>query len=196
MMRIHKEKKEDVMRRKLFGKLLFPALVIGMLTAGVVAVSCGSNPPFAPFGSTVEILDPPGDVFIPNNGLTTLLVQALVTGPDGEPLNDVRVIWIASFAGENDFVVDTNGDNVPDARALQLVDDQACSPDRCANTPLQEWFSMGAFVDSPFETLTNDRGIAFIDILISGEDIIDPAFLEASTNSGSVDVVEFTVNVP
>jgi hypothetical protein len=55
---------------------------------------------------------------------------------------------------------------------------------------------MGAFVDSPFETLTDDRGIAFVDILISGEDIVDPAFLEASTDSGSVDVVEFTINVP
>lgn len=187
------------MRRKLIGQLIFPALVVVFLAAGLAAGGCGSNPPFAPFGSTVTILDPPGDVLIPDNGLTTLLVQAQVTSPDGEPLNDVRVTWIASFAGQNDFVVDTNGDNVPDARALQLVDDRACSPNRCANTPLQEWFSMGAFVDSPFETLTNDRGIAFIDILISGEDIIDPAFLEATTESGgddSVDVVEFTVKVP
>ncbi|MGH7851084.1 MAG: hypothetical protein ACREOP_12370 [Thermodesulfobacteriota bacterium] len=55
---------------------------------------------------------------------------------------------------------------------------------------------MGAFVDSPFETLTDNRGIAFVIILLSGEDIIDPAFLEASTDSGSVDVVEFSVNVP
>lgn len=188
------------MNRKLTGKLLFPSIIALMLTAGVIAVSCGgANPPFAPFGSTVTILDPPAGVLIPDNGLTTLLVQAQVTSPEGEPLNDVRVVWIASFAGENDFVVDTNGDNVPDARALQLVDDQACSPDRCALTPLQEWFSMGAFVDSPFETLTNNRGIAFVDILISGEDIIDPAFLEATTEGGgdgSVDVVEFSVNVP
>jgi hypothetical protein len=185
------------MNRKIMGKLLFPSMIAVMLTAGVIAVSCGgANPPFAPFGSTVEILDPPGDVAIPDNGLTTLLVQAIVTGPDGEPLNSVRVIWIASFAGGNDFVVDTNGDNVPDARALQLVNDDACEPKRCALTSITEWFSMGAFVDSPFETLTDDRGIAFVDILISGEDIVDPAFLEASTDSGSVDVVEFTINVP
>jgi len=185
------------MNRKIMGKLLFPSIIAVMLTAGVIAVSCGgANPPFAPFGSTVEILDPPGDVGIPNNSLTTLLVQAIVLGPDGEPLNSVRVIWIASFAGQNDLVVDTNGDNVGDARAVQLVNDDACEPKRCALTPITEWFAMGAFVDSPFETLTDDRGIAFVDILISGEDIIDPAFLEASTDSGSVDVVEFSINVP
>lgn len=185
------------MNRKLTGKLLFPSIIALMLTAGVIAVSCGgANPPFAPFGSTVEILDPPAGVFIPDNGLTTLLAQAQVLGPEGEPLNSVRVIWIASFAGRNDFVVDTDGDNVPDARALQLVNDDACAPKRCALTDITEWFAMGAFVDSPFETLTDDRGIAFVDILISGEDIIDPAFLEASTDSGSVDIVEFTVNVP
>ncbi len=188
------------MNRKLTGKLLFPSIIALMLTAGVIAVSCGgANPPFAPFDSTVTILDPPTDVLIPDNGLTVIPVQAQVVGPDGEPLNDVRVTWIVSFGSENDFVVDTNGDNVPDARALQLVDDKACTPDRCANTPLQEWFSMGAFVDSPFETLTNNRGIAFVDILISGEDIIDPASLEATTlggGDGSVDIIQFSVNVP
>lgn len=48
------------MNRKLTGKLLFPSIIALMLTAGVIAVSCGgANPPFAPFGSTVEILDPP-----------------------------------------------------------------------------------------------------------------------------------------
>jgi len=185
------------MSRKLMGNLLFPSIIALMLTAGVIAASCGgSNPPFAPFGSTVQILDPPGDVTIPDNGLTTLLVQAQVLDPDGQPLNSVRVTWIASFAGQNDFVVDTNGDNVPDARAVQLVNDDACEPKRCALTPITEWFSMGAFVDSPFETLTDDRGVAFVDILISGEDIVDPAFLEASTDSGSVDVVQFSINTP
>jgi len=185
------------MNRKLTGKLLFPSIIALMLTAGVIAVSCGgANPPFAPFGSTVEILDPPGDIVIIGNNLSTTLVQAIVLGPDGEPLNDVRVTWIASFAGQNDFVVDTDGDNVGDARAVQLADDHACEPESCSHTPLNEWFAMGAFVDSPFETLTDNRGIAFVIILLSGEDIIDPAFLEASTDSGSVDVVEFSVNVP
>ncbi|MEQ9617932.1 MAG: hypothetical protein RIG61_02020 [Deltaproteobacteria bacterium] len=183
------------MNRKLIGKVLFPSLVAGVLLAGIIALSCGgANPAFAPFGSTVEILDPPGDTTIPDNSLTTRLVQAQVLGPDGEPLNDVRVIWIASFAGQNDFVVDTNGDGVSDARAVQLVNDKACSPQRCSSTPITEWFSMGAFVDSPFDILTDNRGIAFVIILLSGEDIINPAFLEASTDSGSVDVVEFSVN--
>ena len=183
------------MNRKLMGKILFPSIIAVLLTAGVIAVSCGgANPPFAPFGSTITILDPPGPVLIPDNGLTTLLVQAQVLGPgpDKEPLNSVRVIWTALFGGQNDFVVDTNGDNVPDARAVQLVNDDACSPKRCALTPITEWFSMGAFVDSPFETLTDDRGIAFVGILISGEDIVD-ASLEASTDSGAVDVVQLSV---
>ena len=172
------------MNRKLTGKLLFPTIIIGIFAAGMIAISCGgANPPFAPFGSTVTILDPPSDVTVPDNALTTTLVQAQVLGPDGQPLNDVRVTWIASFAGQNDFVVDTDGDNVPDARAVQLADDQACEPASCSHTPLSEWFSMGAFVDSPFETLTDNRGIAFVIILLSGEDIIDPAFLEASTDS-------------
>ena len=185
------------MNRKHTGKILFPTIVIGIFAAGMIAISCGgANPPFAPFGSTVTILDPPGDIQIIGNNLTTRLVQAQVLGPDGQPLNDVRVTWIASFAGQNDLVVDTNGDNVGDARAVQLADDHACEPASCSHTPLNEWFAMGAFVDSPFETLTDNRGIAFVIILLSGEDIIDPAFLEASTDSGSVDVVEFSVNVP
>ncbi len=74
---------EDVlMNRKLTGKLLFPIIVIGIFAAGVIAISCGgANPPFAPFGSTVTILDPPSDVTIPDNSLTTTLVQAQSPGP-------------------------------------------------------------------------------------------------------------------
>ena len=187
------------MRRKLIGKLLFPSIIAGMLTAGLIAASCGSNPPFAPFGSTISILDPPNNVVLPNNTLTMFTVQAIVLNSDGQPLNSVRVFWTATFAGQNDLVVDTNGDNVADARAVQLVDDDACSPKRCALTPITEWFSMGAFVDSPFETLTDDRGIAFVDILIAGEVpvLLDNTIsLEASTDSGSVDVVQFTVTAP
>jgi len=36
--------------------------------------------------------------------------------------------------------------------------------------------------------------VAFVVILVSGDVIVDPATLEASTDSGSVDVVEFSVN--
>jgi hypothetical protein len=114
------------------------------------------------------------------------------------PLNDVRVFWDLSFAGENSLVADTNGDGIPDARALQLVDPTACPRD-CQLESISTWFFYGAFVDSPFQTLTDDQGISRVIILITnqnGTNIIDPASLEVSTRSGSVDVVEFSVNVP
>jgi hypothetical protein len=181
------------MRRKLLGQLIFPALVVGFLAAGLVAASCGSNPPFAPFGSTIEILNPPEDITIGQNALTQILVQAQVLGPDEEPLNDVRVIWDLSFANQNTFVIDTNGDGIADARALQLVDNSACRPQQCASTPITEWFGMGALVDAPFDVLTDNRGMAFVLILI-GDAIIDPATLSASTDSGAIDIVTFSVN--
>ncbi|MCC6712344.1 MAG: hypothetical protein IT344_03190 [Candidatus Dadabacteria bacterium] len=181
------------MRRKLIGQLLFPALVAGFLAAGLASGGCGSNPPFAPFGSTIEILNPPEDINIGQNAITQILVQAQVLGPDGEPLNDVRVIWDLSFANQNTFVIDTNGDGIADARALQLVDNGACSPRQCASTPITEWFGMGALVDAPFDVLTDNRGMAFVLILI-GDAIIDPATLSASTDSGAIDIVTFSVN--
>ena len=101
-----------------------------------------------------------------------------------------------SFANENSLVVDTNGDGVSDARALQLVDNNACEPEQCIQTSITEWFGMGAFVDSPFDMLTDSRGIAFVIILVSGDVIVDPATFQVSTDSGSVEVVEFSVNVP
>jgi len=181
------------MRRKLIGQLIFPALVVVFLAAGLAAGGCGSNPPFAPFGSTIEILNPPGDITIGTNALEQILVQAIVLGPDEEPLNDVRVIWDLSFASQNSFVIDTNGDGIKDARALQLVNNGACSPQQCASTPITEWFSMGALVDSPFDVLTDNRGVAFV-LLLIGDAIIDPATLQASTDSGAIDIVTFSVN--
>lgn len=180
------------MRRKLIGQLIFPALVVVFLAAGLAAGGCGSNPPFAPFGSTIEILNPPGDIVV-GAGLEQMLIQAIVLGPDEEPLNDVRVIWDLSFASQNSFVIDTNGDTIPDARALQLVNNGACSPQQCASTPITEWFSMGALVDSPFDVLTDNRGIAFV-LLLIGDAIVDPATLQASTDSGAIDIVTFSVN--
>ena len=180
------------MRRKLIGQLIFPALVVVFLAAGFTAGGCGSNPPFAPFGSTIEILNPPGDIVV-GAGLEQMLIQAIVLGPDEEPLNDVRVIWDLSFASQNSFVIDTNGDGIPDARALQLVNNGACSPQQCASTPITEWFSMGALGDSPFDVLTDIRGIAFV-LLLIGDAIVDPATLQASTDSGAIDIVTFSVN--
>jgi len=185
----------NILERNMF----FQFLILTICMAVIMSLSCqGANPPFAPFGSEVTMLDPPDDISISPNDIEPFEVQAIVLNPDGEPLNNVRVIWSLSFAGENSLVQDTNGDGVADSRKLQLVNPRAC-PQNCLLEPISTWFAFGAFVDSPFPTLTDDRGISKIIILITnpnGDFIADPAVLQASTDSGSVDVVEFSVNVP
>jgi hypothetical protein len=189
------KQEDDEMNKKITGKALFPVILACLFIASAALYSCGgANPAFAPFGSTITMLQPPGDITIPPNSLEPLRIQAIVLNPEGEPINDVRVFWDLSFAGENSLVVDTNGDGVSDARALQLVNNNACSPQQCLLTPISEWFAMGAFVDSPFDILTDNRGIAFVVILVSGDVIIDPATLAASTDSGAIEIVTFTVN--
>lgn len=183
------------MNRTILGKALFPGILIALFTVGAALYSCGgANPAFAPFGSEIVILNAPGDISIPPNSLEPLRIQAQVLNPDGEPINNVRVIWELSFANQNSLVVDTNGDGVSDARAIQLVDNDACQPQQCISTPITEWFAQGAFVDSPYDTLTDQRGVAFVVILITGDVVIDPASLSASTDSGAIEIVEFSVN--
>ena len=169
-------------------------ILFTFLTFSIVGGCGGADPEFAPFGSTVTMLNPPGDISIPPNTLTNERIQAIVLGPDGLPLNGVRVRWDLSFAGANDIIVDQDGDLVADSKVLQLIDPQACGQVECSLVPIVEWFKLGAFVDSPFETLTDDRGIADIIILISGNIAVDPATLQASTDSGSVDTQEFSIN--
>ena len=177
---------------EILGIALFPALVISTL---IIALSCGPNPPFAPQGSTVVIVNPLNDISIPPNSLEpTDRIQAFVTDPDGNALNDVRVRFSLSFAQQNSLVVDTNGDGVSDARALQLVDPNKCKPDPCDLTPIEDWFQQGAFVDSPYTKLANNRGVAEMIILISGDVSVDPATFEASLDNGSVDSFQFAVN--
>lgn len=188
-------KEDDEMNNKLIGKAFFPVLFAFLFIACGVLNSCsGANPAFAPFGSEIQILQPPPDITIPPNSLEPVRVQAIVLSEEGDPINDVRVFWDLSFAGENSLVVDTNGDGVSDARAIQLVNNNACRPQQCLQTPISEWFEMGAFVDSPFDVLTDNRGVAFVVILVSGNVVIDPATLAASTDSGAIEIVEFTVN--
>lgn len=178
---------------QILGIALFPALVISTL---IIALSCGPNPPFAPQGSTVEIVNPLDDISIPPNSLEpTDRIQAFVLDPEGFALNDVRVRFSLSFAQENSIVVDTDGNGIPDARALQLVDPDRCKPQPCDLTPISQWFQQGAFVDSPYTKLSDDRGIAEMIILISDEGADLPATFEASLDNGSVDSFEFTVNV-
>ncbi len=182
-------------KRSKAGLAVFPALILGVLIYGIVTIGCGgANPPFAPFGSEVTILNPLEGINIPLNSLEPVTIQAIVLSEEEEPINKVRVFWTLTFAGQNSIVVDTNGDGVPDARAIQMVDPFACGPQRCELTPIAEWFAFGAFVDSPFDTLTDRRGVAFVILLVDGNVIIDPATLTASTDSGSVDTMEFSVN--
>lgn len=127
------------MNRTISGKALFPGVLICLFAVGATLYSCGgANPAFAPFGSTIVILQPPLSITIPPNSLEPLRIQAQVLDPEGLPLNDVRVFWDLSFANQNFLRVDTNGDGVSDARALQLVNNNACSPQQCLQTPISE----------------------------------------------------------
>jgi hypothetical protein len=177
------------------GFALFPCLIVLTLVVGLIAQSCGgSNPPFAPFGSEIEILDEIDEITIPPLTLEPVTMEVLVTGPDGLPLNDVRVAFFLSFSGTNSKVVDTDGDGLGDARALQLVDPDECGDVRCELVPIEEWFGFGAFKDSGFEKLTDNRGIADVIILISGDNRCIDATLTVSTESGGVDTNDFEVN--
>jgi hypothetical protein len=174
----------------------FPIAII-MAIVVITGYSCGSNPPFAPSGSTVTMLNPPGDITIRPNAFEIIEVEAEVENENGEPLNGVRVFWTLSFAGASSFCIDTNGDGLPDQRCLQLIDPEACPRDCALQESVSDLFFFGALVDSPWQTVTDDRGISRVEILISnqnGENIIDPATLEVSTRSGSVDVQPFAVN--
>ena len=180
-------------KHQILGVAIYPALVIITL---IVGLSCGPNPPFAPFGSTIEINPAIEDISLEDPlALEPLQVESHVFGPDGLPLNDVRVRFDLSFAEQNSFIVDTNGDELPDARLLQLVDPNKCKPDPCDSTPISQWFQQGAFVDSPYTKLTDNRGVARLIILISGSAVADPASLTASLENGDPPAVDdFSVN--
>ena len=190
------------MNKPLLGFALFPCLIVLTLVVGLIAQSCGgSNPPFAPFGSVVTIVNPLGDFTIPPDTLAiTQRIQAFVQDPDGNPLNDVRVRFSLSFASGLDDVIDTDGDGIGDEAALQLVDPDNCVDDvgvpcdEISSDSLLDLFIFGGTVDSPYTKLADNRGIAEVFILISGDVIVDPASFEASLDNGSVDSFEFSVN--
>ncbi|MER3445930.1 MAG: hypothetical protein C4291_03425 [Candidatus Dadabacteria bacterium] len=184
------------MHKTLLGLVLFPILIVFML---IVGLSCGSNPPFAPFGSTVKIEDPPQSITIPQNARAVERVRAIVETTDSEgntvPLNSVRVTFELSFAAKNDLVIDTNGDGIPDSPALLLIDPDKCGSTPCEDVPLPELSAMGAIFNSPLTKLTDDRGEASVIILIFGEFPVNPATLEAALGNGSVDTAQFSVSI-
>lgn len=187
---------------KKINKIVLCSFLLVSLSIGLIG-GCGENPPSAPFGSTITLIPAPGDISICGTGLEPTLVRALVTNEDGLPLNGVVVEFFLSFAGENSILIDTDGNGLPDAKVLQLVDNDACDPQDCIITPITQWFSFGAFVDSGFQDLTNDSGVAEVVILIPGffnifEDTgqllgADPATLTVVSGSAVV-TQEFSVN--
>lgn len=187
----------EKVRNKLFK--IANTLILILITFGFI-VSCGpDNPPEAPFGSEIALIPAPGDISLCGEGLEPILVRALVTNEEGEPLSDVVVSFDLSFASENSLLIDTDGNGLPDARALQMVNNGACNPQKCLNTPISQWFGQGAFVDSPYDTLTDDNGVAEVVIIIPGifnqigGIVIDPATLTVFSGSAVV-TEEFSVN--
>lgn len=196
-------------------KIIKTTIVFNLLMVlcgiSLIHIGCtGDNPPNAPFGSTVEIVNPPGDINVGPEGITMQVVEALVTNPDGEPLNDVLVEWRLFGAGVNDLFFDTDGDGVPDEGGLQFIDVEACYAD-APSTPMIDESSLkcsqisiplllstdayrDAFVDTPFPTLTNDHGVSEIAVIIAGSSVFDPTTLEISLGNGQVASVDITLN--
>lgn len=179
-------------------KYAISALLLVVTT--IFGLSCvGQNPPQAPFGSTVEIVNPPDDINIPPNTITIQVVEALVTDPEGQPLNDVLVEWRLFGTGVNDLLFDTDGDGVPDVGGLQIIDNEACDgPLKCSQIEIPELLGnplfRDAFVDTPFPTLTNSFGVSEISLLITGDVVFDPTTLEVSLLNGTTDNVEISLN--
>lgn len=181
--------------------------IVTVLSLVVIAFGtiggCGANPPQAPFGSSLTFIQALEDINICGEGLEPQLFRVLVTNEAGSPLNDVSVNFDLGFASENSLLIDTDGNGIPDARIFQMVDNDACSPNKCLNTPIEEWFASGAFVDSPYETTSNDTGVAEVVIIFPGFFNIfsetgqvlgaDPTTLFAFSGSNT-ESVEITVN--
>lgn len=129
---------------------------------------CGANPPEAPFGSELSFLQSIEGINICGEGLEPRLFRVLVTDGAGNPLNDVSTNFDLVFGTENSLLIDTDGNGEPDSRIFQMVDNDACSPNKCMNTPIEEWFASGAFVDSPYETTSNATGVAEVVVIFPG----------------------------
>ncbi|MCH7927586.1 MAG: hypothetical protein IID03_06310 [Candidatus Dadabacteria bacterium] len=171
-----------------------------LFSIAVFGLSCvGGNPPQAPFGSSVEIVNPPNDISIAQDAITIQIIEALVTGPDGQPLNGVLVEWRLFGTNINDLLFDTDGDGVPDVGGLQIIDNEACGlPLKCSQILVTELLGnpafRDAFVNTPFINITNDFGISEISLLISGEVVFDPTTLEISLLNGTTDSIQISIN--
>lgn len=183
---------------KLLTKYGFAAFIL--LATTVFGLSCvGDNPPQAPFGSGVTIVNPPNDINISQESITIQIIEALVTGPDGQPLNGVLVEWRLFGTNINDLLFDTDGDGVPDVGGLQIINNGACGlPLKCSQILVTELLGnpafRDAFVNTPYINITNDFGISEISMLISGEVVFDPTTLEISLLNGTTDSIQISIN--
>lgn len=183
---------------QLLTKYGFAAFIL--LATTVFGLSCvGDNPPQAPFGSDVQIVNPPGDINISQESITLQIIEALVTDPEGQPLNGVLVEWRLFGTNINDFLFDTDGDGVPDVGGLQIINNGACGlPLKCSQISVTELLGnpafRDAFVNTPYINITNDFGISEISMLISGEVVFDPTTLEISLLNGTTDSVQISLN--
>ena len=144
--------------------LIFPVVLISLITIG----SClGPNPPEAPFNSTLSFLGEFVGIENCGGGLEPELFEVSVVDDQNIPLNGVKVYFDLSFANQNSLIIDTDGNGIPDAPLLQMVNNDAC-PGGCLNTDIELFFEMGAFVPSRFETETDRYGVAEVLIIFPG----------------------------
>ncbi len=182
---------------KLFTKYGFTVFIL--IATTVFGLGCGDNPPQAPFGSGVAIINPPNDINIPQESITLQIVEALVTDPEGQPLNGVLVEWRLFGTNINDLLFDTDGDGVPDVGGLQIINNGECSPPlKCSQITVPELLGnpafRDAFVNTPYINITNDFGISEISLFISGQVVFDPTTLEISLLNGTTDSVQISLN--
>ena len=185
--------------KKLTKNKLITVFSLVVISIGIIG-GCGSNPPEAPFGSDITFIQATEDIQICTAGFEPRLFQVVVTNAEGSPLNDVLLSFDLVFGTENSNLIDTDGNGIGDARILQMVDNDACSPNKCMNTPIEEWFLSDAFVDSPYETTTNNSGVAEVIIIFPGFFNIPGLFLAVDPTTlfafsgANAESIEITVN--
>ncbi len=184
---------------KLTKNKLITVFSLVVISIGIIG-GCGSNPPEAPFGSDITFIQATEDIQICTDGLEPRLFQVVVTNAAGSPLNGVLMCFDLVFGTEISLLIDTDGNGIGDARLFQMVDNDACSPNKCMNTPIEEWFLSEAFVDSPYCTTTNNSGVAEVVIIFPGAFNIPGQFLAADPTTlfafsgANAESIEITVN--
>jgi len=160
----------------------------------------------APDGSTLTFSLGPTGIQSCGTGIEPELYRVVVRNSEGQPLNGVRVTFDLTFAELNSLplVIDINGDGIAETPFIQLIDNNACFPEQCLRTPINQWFEQGAFVFSPVDIVSDNNGVAEIIILYSGAFTIfertgiflrfDPAIIRAFSGTASAQEIELEIN--